>query len=207
MESASRFNIITFIGSMKYWDEFITEASRLHSEGNIVILPHKDPDEANMTDEKRRMYDRMIRDQIDMAEEVHVMNVNGYIGKSTATELQYAIQRGKTISYYDSSNREKIITLCGSFKFAGAFKSERDRLTLEGNVVLMPATFESGINMEDLSEDKIRHLHRIHYRKIEMSDEIHIICPGGYVGEDTQREIDYAESIGKKVVRLMGPSY
>lgn len=204
MDQLARYNIIAFIGSMKYWDEFIDEASRLHSEGNIILLPHKDPDEANLTDERRRMYDRMIRDQIDMAEEVHVMNINGYIGKSTNTELQYAINRGKTISYYEPPHKKKIVTLCGSYKFKNEFIEIQDRLTMLGYVVLMPATFNSWIDLRKLSEKELDMLHDIHYEKIDMSDEIYVIDPKGYIGEDTQREINYAKESKKRIIHYDG---
>lgn len=39
----------------------------------------------------------------------------------------------------------------------------------------------------------------LHFQKIRMADEVYIVDPGGYVGESTQREIAYAESLGKPV--------
>lgn len=197
--------VITFIGSMKYWDTFLEEATRLHSQGNIIILPHKDPSEGNLSDETRRMYDMMIREQIDLSDEVHVINVNGYIGKSTATELAYAVKKGKTISYYDESKKDKIkiITLCGSFGYTEKFYEVRDKLTMEGNVVFMPSTINSSINMAELTESQIRDIHMIHDKKIMMSDEVFIINPKGYIGSDTRREINFAISMGKKVRYLV----
>ena len=44
----------------------------------------------------------------------------------------------------------------------------------------------------------------MHKRKIDMADEIYVIDVGGYIGESTQSEIEYAEATGKRVNYLEG---
>ena len=39
----------------------------------------------------------------------------------------------------------------------------------------------------------------MHLRKIDMADEIFVINDGGYIGESTRREIEYAKATGKPV--------
>ena len=39
----------------------------------------------------------------------------------------------------------------------------------------------------------------IHKRKIDMADEIFVINVGGYIGESTKSEIEYAKMHGKKI--------
>ena len=39
----------------------------------------------------------------------------------------------------------------------------------------------------------------MHKRKIDMADEIFVINVGGYIGESTRSEIEYAKSTGKRV--------
>ena len=39
----------------------------------------------------------------------------------------------------------------------------------------------------------------MHKRKIDMADEIFVINKGGYIGESTKSEIEYAIKTGKKV--------
>lgn len=39
----------------------------------------------------------------------------------------------------------------------------------------------------------------IHDRKIEMSDGIYVIDVDGYIGADTQREIEYAKMLNKEI--------
>ena len=39
----------------------------------------------------------------------------------------------------------------------------------------------------------------MHKRKIDMADEIFVVNVGGYIGESTRSEIDYATANGKPV--------
>ena len=39
----------------------------------------------------------------------------------------------------------------------------------------------------------------MHKRKIDMADEIYVINVGGYIGESTRSEIEYAKATGKAV--------
>lgn len=92
----------------------------------------------------------------------------------------------------------KIITLCGSAKFKDYFIKEQKRLTLEGNIVLSLGFFdlEQG---EILNEKTKQLLDDMHKRKIDLADEIFVINKGGYIGQSTKSEIEYALKTGKKV--------
>lgn len=52
---------------------------------------------------------------------------------------------------------------------------------------------------EVLTKEKKDLLDDIHKRKIDMSDEIFVINKGGYIGENTRSEIEYAKMTNKKV--------
>lgn len=98
----------------------------------------------------------------------------------------------------------KVITLCGSTRFKEAFIETQKRLTLEGNIVISVGFFSQIDDVwESMNEteiaDKISMLNEMHRQKIDMADEIFIINVGGYIGESTLSEIEYAKSIGKKV--------
>lgn len=45
-------------------------------------------------------------------------------------------------------------------------------------------------------------LDELHFRKIDISSEILVINVGGYIGESTRNEIDYAYLKGKSVCYL-----
>ena len=47
------------------------------------------------------MLDDMHKRKIDMADEIFVINVDGYIGSSTQSEIEYAKATGKTVRYLE----------------------------------------------------------------------------------------------------------
>lgn len=94
-----------------------------------------------------------------------------------------------------------IITLCGSIKFKDEFLKVQEKLVLEKNIVFTP-NFFSNISKEEISLETKKMLDKMHKQKIDMSDEIYVINPGGYIGESTRSEIEYAKSKGKKITYL-----
>ena len=100
----------------------------------------------------------------------------------------------------------KVITLCGSTRFKKQFMEAQKRLTLEGNIVISVGLFGhagdqevwDGMDEGTLSKTK-EMLDDMHKRKIDMADEIYVINVGGYIGDSTRSEIQYAEAHGKPV--------
>lgn len=93
----------------------------------------------------------------------------------------------------------KVITLCGSTRFKEKFLEEQKRLTLEGNIVISVGLFGHSGDNEVWNEGTKEMLDDMHQRKIDMADEIFVINVGGYIGESTRSEIEYAEKTGKAV--------
>ena len=108
------YKIITLCGSTKFKDDFMREQKRLTLEGNIVIsvglFGHSGDNEVweNMDDgtltKTKEMLDDMHKRKIDMADEIFVINKNGYIGSSTRSEIEYAIQTGKKVVFMENTN-------------------------------------------------------------------------------------------------------
>lgn len=96
----------------------------------------------------------------------------------------------------------KVITLCGSTRFKDAFLETQKRLTLEGNIVISVGLFGHSGDNEVWTEGTKEMLDNMHKRKIDMSDGIYVINVGGYIGESTRSEIDYAIRNGKTVEYL-----
>ena len=99
-----------------------------------------------------------------------------------------------------------VITLCGSTKFKNEYMRVQKELTLKGYIVLTVGLFghsgdnEVWENMDEGTLTKTKEmLDDMHKRKIDMSDEIFVINVGGYIGESTRSEIEYAKSTGKGV--------
>ena len=77
----------------------------------------------------------------------------------------------------------------------------QEKLTLDGNIVLTP-NFFNNIKKENIDEKTKKMLDEMHRQKIDMSDEIYVINVGGYIGESTKNEIEYAKARGKKISYL-----
>ena len=106
-------------------------------------------------------------------------------------------------------NKYKVITLCGSTKFKDEFMKAQKDLTLKGNIVISVGLFgHSGDNevwehMDEGTLTKTKEmLDDMHKRKIDMADSIHVINVGGYIGDITSSEIEYAKKKGKKITYL-----
>ena len=102
-------------------------------------------------------------------------------------------------------NNYKVITLCGSTRFKDAYIAAQKRLTLEGNIVISVGLFGHSGDEEAIETDVKKNLDRMHLSKIDMADEIYVINVGGYIGESTKHEIEYASSHGKIVKYLEEP--
>lgn len=100
----------------------------------------------------------------------------------------------------------KIVTLCGSTKFKKEFLEVQKKLTLLGYIVISVGLFghsgdsEVWENMDEGTLTKTKSmLDDMHKRKIDLSDMIYVINVGGYIGESTRSEIEYAICTGKEV--------
>lgn len=95
-----------------------------------------------------------------------------------------------------------VITLCGSTRFKEQFLEAQKRLILEGNIVISVGLFGHSGDEEVWTPGTKEMLDNMHKRKIDMADAIYVINPGGYIGESTRSEIEYAKANGKKVLYL-----
>ena len=99
-----KYPVITLCGSTRFKVQFLEVQKRLTLEGNIVIsvglFGHSGDDEV-WTEGTKEMLDDMHKRKIDMADEIYVLNVGGYIGSSTRSEIEYALATGKTVRYLE----------------------------------------------------------------------------------------------------------
>ena len=105
------FKVITLCGSTRFKEEFLEAQKRLTLEGNIVIsvgLFGHSGDDVVWTEGVKDMLDRQHLAKIDLADEIFVINVGGYIGDSTRREIAYAEFKGKNISYLEEPRKTSI---------------------------------------------------------------------------------------------------
>jgi hypothetical protein len=101
------------------------------------------------------------------------------------------------------SNRPKIICLCGSTRFSDAFIKAFLDETLEGNIVLTVGNdWREKRQWQEIDPQKKIMLDELHKRKIDLADEVLILNVGGYIGESTRSEINYAIAHGKPIKYL-----
>lgn len=112
------YKIITLCGSTRFKDEFNKVNKQLTLAGNIVIsvglFGHSGDAEVwdNMDEgtlsRTKIMLDDMHKRKIDLADEIFVINKNGYIGESTRSEIAYALSHGKRVKYLEPLDGEEV---------------------------------------------------------------------------------------------------
>ena len=105
-----KYKVITLCGSTRFKDAFIKAQKQLTLEGNIVIsvgLFGHSGDEEVWAEDTKEMLDDMHKRKIDMADEIFVINVDGYIGSSTRSEIEYAIETGKAVRYLEPARKHE----------------------------------------------------------------------------------------------------
>lgn len=101
-----KYPVITLCGSTRFKEQFLEAQKRLTLAGNIVIsvgLFGHSGDEEVWADGTKEMLDDMHKRKIDMADEIYVINVGGYIGSSTKSEIAYAKKNGKIVKYLEEA--------------------------------------------------------------------------------------------------------
>lgn len=100
--------VVCLCGSTRFWRTFQVESLRFTLQDNIVLsigaasgtdddhfgaLPKEDYDRV------KRSLDELHKRKIEMSDLVYVLNVDGYIGESTRSEIEHAEQLGIPVQY------------------------------------------------------------------------------------------------------------
>lgn len=105
----------------------------------------------------------------------------------------------------------EVVCLCGSTRFYDAFQQANFDLTMQGKIVLSvgfyphaKAEHGHGEGIGHSSVEKVA-LDELHKRKIDLADRVLVLNVGGYIGESTRSEIEYAHQRGRRVDYLEAP--
>ena len=140
-----KYKVITLCGSTRFKDEFMRVQKELTLKGYIVIsvglFGHsgdsqvwENMDEGTLTKTKK-MLDDMHKRKIDMADEIYVINVDGYIGSSTRSEIEYAKKHGKKINYLED-NSDTLLTNIDKIHTTELGKKRiKNNLNIKGDIV------------------------------------------------------------------------
>jgi len=110
------------------------------------------------------------------------------------------------------AHRPTIVCLCGSSRFYEAFQQANYDRTMAGEIVLTigfyphsKATHGHGEGVGHDGAEKVA-LDELHKRKIDLADYVLVLNVGGYIGESTRSEIEYAEQIGRPIEYMEAPT-
>ena len=100
--------IVCLCGSTRFKDAF-NQANRDETlAGKIVLAPglfgrsgDLEPSQYATGTPLKIMLDELHMRKIDLADEVLIINVDGYIGESTTNEIEYALQKRKRVRWLD----------------------------------------------------------------------------------------------------------
>jgi hypothetical protein len=97
--------IVCLCGSSRFRAEYEYEADRLTHAGQIVLTIHcfkgQHKEVPGMDEAVRESLDELHKRKIDLADSVYVLNVGGYVGDSTRSEIAYAHAHGKPVQYLE----------------------------------------------------------------------------------------------------------
>lgn len=98
----------------------------------------------------------------------------------------------------------EVITICGSYKKAKLMNllAKRIMSNIEDTIVFTPSMYNYilGIDTNDMKILEVKNTHKKHDFLINRSDYVLIIDYDA--GSDTYRELEYAESMNKTIIRF-----
>ncbi len=94
--------IMTICGSYKFKKQMTEICEKLTLEGNCVFAPNEltRVDKESYTQDEMLMFARMHKEKIKLSDAVFIVDIDGYIGNSTKSEIELAQALGKEIIYY-----------------------------------------------------------------------------------------------------------
>ncbi len=93
-----QIKVITLCGSLKFKKEFKATEAALTRKGYAVIRPVFL--EQTVTKAEAQLLGTIHYKKIAVADEIFVIDVDGYIGESTQNEIAYAKRSKKIVRYY-----------------------------------------------------------------------------------------------------------
>jgi hypothetical protein len=107
-----RPTIVCLCGSSRFYDEFQEANYRLTMGGEIVLsigfYPHSKTEHGHgegvgHDSDEKVMLDELHKRKIDLSDYVYVLNVGGYVGGSTRSEIEYAESIGRPVVYAEEA--------------------------------------------------------------------------------------------------------
>lgn len=128
---------------------------------------------------------------------------NPKVLKGVISDLQIALEEAEKLKRPD--NFPEIVCLCGSTRFTAEMLVLQWELTKQGKIVLswcaLPDSYYNGKDKAHIGDKEgvKETVDVVHLRKIDLADSVFVLNVGGYIGESTRNEINYAQSLNKPI--------
>lgn len=105
--------VICLCGSTRFTDVMLVIQWEFEKQGNIVLGWNALPDSyfdgekrTNVAEQEgvQRNLNELHKCKIDLADEVFIINVDGYVGESTRSEIHYATNNNKPIYWLEAQD-------------------------------------------------------------------------------------------------------
>lgn len=103
--------ILTLCGSHRFKDTFDEISQHLAFAGWLVLRPEFYKDAHTTSEEEKKKLDEIHKEKISLSQAIVMINVDGYVGESTLSELEYARGLGKMVYWYDLLGNSVLIEL------------------------------------------------------------------------------------------------
>lgn len=95
----------------------------------------------------------------------------------------------------------KVIAVSGSLRFKEQIMHETERMELQGNCMLS-VIYPTSSDKDAYTDEEVAMLGAMHRKRIELADALFVVNVGGYIGEGTRSEIEYAKKLNKEIIYL-----
>lgn len=92
----------------------------------------------------------------------------------------------------------RTITICGSMRFEKEMQRIAFELETKHKFNVLQCIY--GLKKDELTPADLVILEEAQLKRIELSDAIYVMDIDGYIGDMTQKEINYAKENGKEVI-------
>lgn len=186
MSTLDNPKIVCLCGSTRFYDAFQKANYEETMKGNIVLsvgfYPHSQTqahgEQVGCTPDQKQMLDNLHLKKIEIADEVLVLNVGGYIGESTRRELLFAIRNGKIVRFLEPDKSIIVDDLLNRDTKVGHEKPETEyRFELKRLDVLDDSAAKNAWSfLIALESSKVAILSRSKRRTLEMEEKIRLMA-------------------------------
>ena len=193
--------VITLCGSYKFKNEMAEVAEIMTLAGNCVLTPNELTRDSkdDYTEEESRMIDMMHKEKIRLSDAIIVVNVGGYVGKSTQSEIDFAEGLGKEIKYYTDLVESGVVPIphydlykqwLTAFGKGADLKDLADHVLSSGNCLWHLFSYDYVPSLDGKAAkrafDKLKYTEAIRF-SIGFSERIEDVCE---IGKLSAKELD-----------------